>query len=75
MALGGTSFGGWWCGSSILSEEVSLLQLPWWVCVSGRDFLDMLDGVRGNDLADGDPDNRDDCVADQGDREGQLSVS
>jgi hypothetical protein len=35
----------------------------------------MLDGVRGNDLADGDPDNRDDCVADQGDREGQLSVS
>jgi hypothetical protein len=32
--------GGWSCGSSILSEGVSLLQLPWWVCVSFEDDPD-----------------------------------
>jgi uncharacterized repeat protein (TIGR01451 family) len=35
---------------------------------SGRDFLNMIDRVRGNDLADGGPDERDDCSADPGDR-------
>src|SRR3712207_608589 len=34
MARDETSFGGWWCSSSILLGEVSLLQSSWWVCIS-----------------------------------------